>query len=63
MHYNIMINEKQRLILKKALRNAVLNGLAGDVEEREETELMVAMLKDIPATEAESPGLLHGLCL
>lgn len=57
--YLCEISEEQRLILV-----AALEAQQPTLEANEEQFLLLAMLReDLPKIEAESPGIIHGLCL
>lgn len=61
MAYTVMIDEDQRAILQTAC--GVLRSMTEPDTLTEELELLESMLKDLPRIEAESPGMIHGLCL
>lgn len=70
--YNIVIAEYQRKIIEIALRNLSFEA-ANEIKQLEipafENDEMSAagvlrdMIVDLPADEAENPGIVHGLCL
>lgn len=57
--FSVMLDEAQRLLLVRALANLPLHHAPDPAELR----LLQQMLEDLPAAEAASPGVLHGLCL
>lgn len=72
MSYTVQFAEYQRKILEIALRNLSFEA-ANEIKQLEipafENDEMSAagvlrdMIVDLPADEAENPGIVHGLCL
>lgn len=58
--YNVIIDEPQRAALLELL---VANGLGGNGADGHALQYWQAMLMDLPAQEAETPGMGHGFCL
>lgn len=70
--FTIQINDYQRQMLIAACRKRLLmdknwlDKLPGDQaydNQTGELECMIDMLDHLPKQEADSPGILHGLCL
>lgn len=59
--YHIMINEAQREALEHVLGGLVKPEVVTDTDMP--LQYWVDMLKDLPSSEAEHPGTLHGFCL
>lgn len=57
MSYHIQINDEQRLALLELLSKVDTNS------ENNPLEYWVEMLTELPAIEAENPGITHGFCL
>lgn len=55
--YEIVIDEPQRVALLELIRAANAD------TDNAPLEYWVAMLTDLPAHEAETPGMSHGFCL
>lgn len=72
MSYNIQLAEYQRQILAIALRNLSFEAINEikqlEIPHFENDQVSAAgvlreMIDDLPADEAECPGIVHGLCL
>lgn len=65
--YNVVIDEQQRLALIAILSTVDTSKLAGLepdlITGGHPLEFWVGALTDMPAVEAEHPGITHGLCL
>ena len=61
MSYNVQISEAQRVRIVEALKayNAAHPVEEGDLD----NEYLVECLEQVPADEAETPRVTHGLCL
>lgn len=68
MSYTIMISEAQRVLIVKALALAFAQETPLELgidlpEDRTELDYLPSMFEELPAMEAESPGVLHGFSL
>lgn len=63
--YTIRINEEQRKLISLALIHAIAGRHPMDVVDNEAEELasLHAMFVDLPESEGEDPGAIHGFCL
>lgn len=71
MTYNVLISERQRARIERALKllDASPDSYNDEpnIDETDEThpdlEYLTSMIVKLPEDEAEHPGTLHGLCL
>lgn len=63
-HYEVIINEAQRLLLSQALHILYLEHPLSDQARKDpNVEFLLSCLERMPADEAAHPGITHGLCL
>lgn len=63
--FTIQISLEQAALLAAALNHAIASRqpLEVSTEDAEQLAMLHSMLLDLPAAEAECPGVLHGFCL